>query len=99
VGVCHGFAGFTGDEITTAKLVEMANQVSGGEQVDENNTEEWFECDACEMLNNDNIVRSLGREEKGSESEGEGEGIDTRNKISHGDALNHLDQSGPTGGP
>jgi hypothetical protein len=59
-----GFEGFNDDEITTAKLAEIANQVSGSKQVDEENITEWLDCGACEpgfeMLNNDDIVRKAG---------------------------------------
>jgi hypothetical protein len=73
--VFSGFEGFSDDEITTAKLAEIANQVSGGEQVDEENITEWLNCDACEpgfeMLSNDDIVRKVGGEkEHDSKSEG-----------------------------
>jgi hypothetical protein len=58
------FAGFADDVITAAELAQIANQVSGGKQIDENNISEWLDCDACELgfetLSNDDIVRSLG---------------------------------------
>jgi hypothetical protein len=44
-----GFAGFSDDEITTAKLTEIANQVSGGKQIDEDNITERLDCTACEL--------------------------------------------------
>jgi hypothetical protein len=40
---CDGLAGFSDDEITTAKLTEIANQVSGGKQIDEDNITERLE--------------------------------------------------------
>jgi hypothetical protein len=88
------FAGFADDVITTAELAQIANKVSGGEQVDENNISEWLDCDACELgfetLSNDDIVRSLGREEE-NDNGSEEEGLASNYKIVHGAALNHLD--------
>jgi hypothetical protein len=42
----------------------MANQVHDGEEVNEENIREWFDCDSCEpgfeMLSRDKIVSSVG---------------------------------------
>jgi hypothetical protein len=88
------FPGFADDVTTTDELAQIANQVSRGEQVDENNISEWLDCDACEQgfetLSNDDTVRSLGGEEE-NDSDSEGEGLESKNKIMHGAALNNLD--------
>jgi hypothetical protein len=66
--------GFADDETTAAKLDHIPNQVSGGKEVDGDNIREWPHCDMCEprfeILGNDDIVRSLGREENDSNREG-----------------------------
>jgi hypothetical protein len=47
----------------------MANQVHGGEEVNEENIREWFDCDSCEpgfkMLSSDKIVSSVAARRAG----------------------------------
>jgi hypothetical protein len=54
----HGFTGFSENEIAI-ELTKLANQVHGGEEVNEENIREWFDCDSCEpgfeMLSSDEI--------------------------------------------
>ncbi|PNF43064.1 Jerky protein homolog-like [Cryptotermes secundus] len=92
----HGFTGFSENEIAI-KLTKVANQVHGGEEVNEENIREWFNCDSCEpgfeMLSSDEIVTSMGvqpEEREESENEEEVDSVASK-KVSHGAALNHLE--------
>lgn len=94
-----GFNGENDEEMSSAELATMAREVPGGEEVDKENVEEWFQCDkdlpSFEMQSDDDIVRRAQGEGEDSMSGGEGEEgevgeEETSDKISHSAALNHL---------
>lgn len=78
----------------TATLVDLITSVPGGENVDEENTEEWLECDATEpgyeRLTDVEIINKVKgvseNEEKQSESEDE-----VPARMTHETALHHVD--------
>jgi predicted Zn-dependent protease len=37
------------ESLDSAKMTKLANQVHGGEEVNEVNMREWFYCDSCEL--------------------------------------------------
>ncbi|PNF42464.1 hypothetical protein B7P43_G08744 [Cryptotermes secundus] len=92
----HGFTGLSENEIAI-ELTKLANQVHGGEEVNEKNIREWFDCDLCEpgfeMLSSDEIVSLVGVQPKEREESENEEEVDSTasKKISHGAALNHLE--------
>ena len=74
------FAGFEDDVATSADLAQLANTVPGGENVDQDNINEWFEVDAnmpaFEVLTDKILLRAQGIAESESGSVDEGEGSD-----------------------
>ncbi|KAJ8887736.1 hypothetical protein PR048_013954 [Dryococelus australis] len=94
----HRFAGFEENEQgLAANIAKLANEMNDGEQVDEENIQEWLNYDTCEpgfeMLSCDDIISSLNEEKRNdSDSEGEADKV-VNNKMSHGEALKHLESS------
>lgn len=91
------FLGF--DEVSTQadKLAQIANQVEGGEAVDQQNVIEWFECDnnltAFETLTDEEILQQArGEAASDDDASDEGEGEEqTNNVITHGAARHHVE--------
>ena len=95
------FAGFEDDVATSADLAQLANTVPGGENVDQDNINEWFEVDAnmpaFELLTDDKILCAQGVAESESGSDDEGEGSDkcvSEPKVTHRTALNYVEGYG-----
>lgn len=77
----EGFPGFEDDVATSADLAQLATTVPGGENVDQDNINEWFEVDAnmpaFEVLADDEIsMRAQGVTESESGSVDKGEECD-----------------------
>ncbi len=88
------FSGFSEEEITAT----MIRKIPGGEDVDEQNLQEWFECDAnergYEQMTDEQTVSNVkgvdvaGGEESESEEEGETAASSQQTQtLSHGAAL------------
>lgn len=82
------------EEVTASDLANLAKSVPGGSNVDEDNIVEWINCDAndpgLEHLTDEEIISG----EKGvvsdeSDEEDEGEGM--QKKMSHDEALTHIE--------
>ena len=73
------FGGFEDDVATSADLAQLANTVPSGENVDQDNINEWFEVDAnmptFEVFTDDEILmheQGVAESESGCDDEGEG---------------------------
>lgn len=94
------FSGFSQQTIMAEELAKMAVEVSGGEEVDAENINSWFECDndlpAFEKKSDEDIVRSVMEGDAESEGEDDEEGgeeatADCSQSVSHGAALVHVE--------
>lgn len=90
--------GFTEEEIiSVTELTKLLNSVAGGEKVDEENIEEWFDVDlkeqGFELLSNEEIIRRAQGvvEEAANQSGSDEEEADTLPPKSHSEAIVHVD--------
>nr|CAD7587074.1 unnamed protein product [Timema genevievae] len=78
----------------TATLVDLVTSVPGGENVDEDNIEEWLECDASELgferlIDIEITNKAMGVNENEEQSESEEDEAPAR--MTHETALHHVD--------